>query len=70
VKGTKFTSEEYRGLMAAIGRLEPDPAISGNEVLHTVARLLAAGWEIIWPDHEATSSSPITDPSIFQENNS
>jgi hypothetical protein len=65
MKGTEFSSiEELNAMLRALDRLEPDQA-----ELNFVFRLLEAGWEVTPPPHpdEATSSSPVTNPSIFQD---
>jgi hypothetical protein len=66
MKGTKFTPDQMNEMLAAVDRL-PD---SDADTVATIFQLLAGGWDVSWPPphhDEATSSSPITNPPLFQD---
>jgi hypothetical protein len=70
MKGTKFSSvQQFNELLAAVERLEPEIDIDPTDIVAVILHLLANGWEVTLPHHDdASSSSPVTTPSIFQEN--
>jgi hypothetical protein len=68
MRGTTFSPAEFNALIAAVESL-PESGVDGADILAVILTLLAANWEIHWPPpHHDEATSPVTTPSIFQEN--